>query len=179
MRKVAGWSTSRWFVRCELLRLLENDCWRYCFKCLKLHPVEEFSTCELRTSRKWRYCIFGHWLGIVELCPCIWLTFWDKLRLVAHLENLKDDDYKFDTSESKPYLWHECSMTYRSATVYIKINPLLLDSGDILIRTQYDIKSESIERSVKGMPINCCPDNSIETSLYPLYGDTGPPSTIH
>lgn len=66
-------------------------------------------------------------------------------------------------------------MTYRSATVGIEIILVLLDSGDLLVQTQYDVTSEKMEWSLKGMPINCCSSRSIEDLHFSLWLRNGSP----
>lgn len=68
--------------------------------------------------------------GIVELCPCIRLTFRDSRRLI---DSLKKND-----PSTKHHIWHECSITEYLYVVRIKIVPVP-ELGQLLIETQYDI----------------------------------------
>jgi hypothetical protein len=63
--------TQRW----QLLRFLENSRWRCCSGCLILHPISEFPARDLATEPENRNCIFGSLIGLVQLCPCIQMTF--------------------------------------------------------------------------------------------------------
>lgn len=71
--------------RWELLRRLENSRWRRCMGCYKLHPVKEFHKLDLWTPAWRRTCIFGTAVGIVRLCPCVEMTFRDKVRITKEL----------------------------------------------------------------------------------------------
>lgn len=78
--------------RWELLRRLENAHWRRCMGCYKLHPVSEFRKLDLWTSANRRTCIFGKLVGVVRLCPCVEMTFRDKLRITKELIRRKQED---------------------------------------------------------------------------------------
>lgn len=63
--------------RNQLLFLLEDDCWLYCAGCLKLHPRSRFN--ELPAHPVNRKCVYK--TGIVDLCSCLSLTMFDRIRL--------------------------------------------------------------------------------------------------
>lgn len=61
--------------RNQLLLRLENDNWKYCSKCLKLHPRTEFGALSLMIQPLNRSC--GYNAGIVDICPCYSWTLRD------------------------------------------------------------------------------------------------------
>lgn len=79
-------------VRWELLRRLENAHWRRCVGCCKLHPVSEFRKLDLWYPVNRRTCIFGGLVGVVRLCPCVEMTFRDKLRITKELIRRKQEE---------------------------------------------------------------------------------------
>ena len=164
-------------ARCELLPLLEDSRWLYCSGCHKLHPIDEFSSLAIRIRPDARYCILsGKYGGIVDLCPCIKLTFRDKLKLVAYLETrTKNNEYsipRYFYLEAEE-IHHRCSMTDQSATVWIHITASLHQSG-LLIETQYSIETQyDIETEYPGtlnwikynIPLNTCPHRYLIASM--------------
>lgn len=89
-------SRDRW----ELLRRLENAHWRRCMGCYKLHPVDEFRKLDLWTPANQRTCIFGKLVGVVRLCPCIEMTFRDKMRITKELIRLQQQEQQPKQQES-------------------------------------------------------------------------------
>lgn len=66
-------------LRTQLLLQLQDDYWVYCAACLKLQPralfwpgIESFSPLSLE-------CIYR--TRVIDLCPCLSLTFFDRMRL--------------------------------------------------------------------------------------------------
>src|SRR5204862_3933455 len=130
--------TQRWV----LLQLLEDDRWRCCSGCLKLHPVSEFSEVDLLKGAGERTCMFGNLVGIVHLCPCTKMTFRDKLSLVTRLEASLAGRHPEESNtpgggNGIPPLWHECSVHYGSVKVHAKVVPLLEDDGELVVQTDY------------------------------------------
>lgn len=125
--------------RWQFLRYLENRHWRCCSFCLKLHRVTEFSRKELDRVAEKRGCNMGRWAGIVELCPCIRLTFRDKLKLV---EQLRLDSHRprgladLDLSAGSPHEFHSCTIP-GPQIIFTRIF-LVLDEGDLKVVTTYE-----------------------------------------
>lgn len=145
---------SEWW---KLLRHLEDSRWRCCSDCLKLHPTSEFTAEELARSAEQRTCILGPFLGVVQLCPCINLTFRDKRKLVARM------------MEGKSFR-HECSYNYDPGrTLFTRIRPLLQADGDLIVQTEYTITN--IDRPTDLVPLErlCCPHRSIFSHIMDAY----------
>ncbi|KAL1969461.1 hypothetical protein VTN77DRAFT_8899 [Rasamsonia byssochlamydoides] len=164
--------------RYELLPRLEDGRWLYCSRCLKLHPAGEFPEYERKGRPYLRSCMI--FAGIVELCPCIRLTFRDKLRLVEQLKKSNHDSghvYTFHDLGQGGHVWHECLMMdhqdHHVWAVRIRIVPVL-ESGQLLIHTQYDIdlQMDQWQMLPRRPVIWCCPHNSVLRYTYtPLPED--------
>jgi hypothetical protein len=111
--------------------------------------------------------MFGPLVGVVHLCPCIKMTFRDKLKLVA---KMKEGSHPMEQSKSldaklperdRTHCWHECSYNYGSARVHVKINPILEDDGNLLITTEYSVTGAMLPSDLGLVPRLCCPHRSI------------------
>ncbi|KAL1983190.1 hypothetical protein VTN96DRAFT_364 [Rasamsonia emersonii] len=141
--------------RWQLLRQLEDPYWHCCSGCLKLHPTSEFTADDLATdAEKWT-CKFGPLVGIVHLCPCIKMTFRDKLKLVSVLKQFQSLN-----AQGAPY-WHQCSYDYCSVTVQIKVRPMLEKDGNVLIKSTYTLLGIRPYCNLIPVPQLCCPPRSL------------------
>jgi hypothetical protein len=124
----------RWY----LLGRLEDSYWRRFSGCLKLHPFTEFTEADLAAEAEARLCIFGSLASLVHLCPCITMTYRDKLRLIARLE-------QDDPTNSRR--WHKCVQPYGStAMVHIEYTAVLENNGHLVIQSQYEVVPITAER---------------------------------
>jgi hypothetical protein len=140
--------------RTELLRRLEKDYhkrWLYCTACYTLHPRSEFSrlgTC----GPIWK-------LGVVDLCPCIQLTFRQKVKLIRYLKALSQNTDHENTSQNSIMhgrlrafkveegneggpinLSHECSISgHLLEIIKIKMNAYLTDEDHLVVETNYEV----------------------------------------
>lgn len=168
-----------WFpantLRWELLCLLEDARWLACSYCIKLHPANSFSLRARARKFRGRHCIYGRFSGIVEICPCMRMTFGDKLRLVTQLENLREKTH----TESSPFR-HACQTVLGSETVDIQAQPALREDGSLIFEIQYEVKSDDMPITgrqymraacLKYMPIfTCCLRSMRETIFDQLVG---------
>ncbi|RAO72128.1 uncharacterized protein BHQ10_008140 [Talaromyces amestolkiae] len=132
------YASERW----KLIERLEDRRWLACSKCLKLHPRMAFPAKEFRSSPTARVCNLGESAGLVDLCPCIKLTFQDKVKLVKELKDRevlsKMPSAIFGSrGYDERYLWHSCTVTYGSTEFKIDIYPELNDAEQLMIRTEY------------------------------------------
>lgn len=137
-RASQSYATERW----KMIERLEDRRWLACSKCLKLHPRMAFPAKELRSSPTARACNLGELAGLVDLCPCIKLTFRDKVNLVKILKdrevlNQMPSAIFGSRGYDERYLWHSCTMTYGSTEFKIDIYPELNDAEQLIIRTEY------------------------------------------
>ncbi|KAK2766731.1 hypothetical protein FQN54_006045 [Arachnomyces sp. PD_36] len=70
-------------------------------------------------------------LGIVEICPCIRLTWGDKLELLDQLENPGEE-----ASSNESSFWHECVTMGEQGTVLTQAQPVLHD-GSLVFEMRY------------------------------------------
>ncbi|KAL1869010.1 hypothetical protein Plec18167_008012 [Paecilomyces lecythidis] len=137
-----SFATERW----KLMRLLEDNKWHLCSKCLKLHPSDAFPSKELKRSSEVRTCNLGDLAGIVDLCPCKKLTFRDKLDLVDQLKAREGVLQAMGSSvihgPPERYCWHSCVSQYGKTEMKIEIYPELDEAGRLLVRTEYHLSTE-------------------------------------
>jgi hypothetical protein len=161
--RLDAFETPRW----KLLRCLEDSRWRLCSGCLELHPVSEFSSSELAKHTEERTCMFGTSVGLVYLCPCISMTFRDKLKLVERLDGtLTSEDYSRELATRNPNLslGHECVYNYKTMEVHTELTPFLDSNGELVIRTKYHVTCSHLPLSITPyLPRLCCPHRSIYT----------------
>lgn len=137
-RNSQSFASERW----KLIERLEDRKWLACSKCLKLHPRTMFPAKEIRSSPMNRVCNLGESAGVVDLCPCVKMTFRDKANLIR---NLKDRDILARMPSAiigsrgydERYLWHSCTATYGATEFNIQIYPELNDANQLIIRTEY------------------------------------------
>ncbi|KAJ5528613.1 hypothetical protein N7527_002006 [Penicillium freii] len=77
--------------RIQLLRHLENERWKCCVECMKLHQLSAFEPC--RQFKKKGLCdkcgiLVGPYCmpfaGLVDICPCISITFNERRRFLMN-----------------------------------------------------------------------------------------------
>jgi F-box domain len=162
-----SFTTDRW----GLLVKLEDQKWRACSKCLKLHPPGAFLSKALRQKPENRTCNLGDLAGVVDLCPCKKLTFQDKVNLVTHLkarEHLaKVPNTVFGNRPRDPYRWHSCVATYGTTELRVDIFPELDETGRLLVRTEYHLYVEPCEQGTQPhiTPRFGCPHQAVEVWL--------------
>lgn len=163
-------------ARNRLLYRLQDKRWVYCAMCMMLHPACEFNWRQRARRAKKRCCM--RWGGIVDICPCINLTFRGKLRLMKRLQEMemskegngtgyvKDKSdmgpWKFSVDkQGRPYLRHECSITdHPWARVSILVNPAVR-AGRLLILSRYTIRTRPIAMPKHMAPLVCCPHRNL------------------
>ncbi|OJJ59795.1 hypothetical protein ASPSYDRAFT_44190 [Aspergillus sydowii CBS 593.65] len=176
-------------LRNQFLLRLENDRWLYCSGCLKLHPPRRFGFPS--DSPEHRQCRYHS--GVVDLCPCLSLTFFDRLRLEESLREGAFDTslpltirraFEFSVSSGKRCLMHRCSITYHAHALVYMTMMVFLDVQRLEVQKTYRLhlsrpwrarvgvgpRSDLIFLS-KGMePILLCPHFDLINFLYnPRY----------
>lgn len=164
------WTPGR-SLRWELLRLLEDARWLFCPKCVKLHPIMELPCGSRSTECAKRSHEFSpDDRGIVEICPCIRMTFADKLKLVAQLEAERG---KASTENSS--FWHECLTTRGTQTVRVQAQPYLQEDGGLIFQIRYEIVCSG---SIDMWPIWCCCQIPLEYTIRKLKTPPTSPTWI-
>lgn len=145
-RSSQSFESERW----KLVQRLEDEGgrWLACSACLKLHPRAAFAARELKCSPTARVCNLGEHAGLVDLCPCIKLTFLDKEKLVKILKDREllsrlPSSIFGSRNYDERYLWHSCTASYGSTELIIEIYPELNEQDKLIIRTEYRMKMDA------------------------------------
>ncbi|PGH35301.1 hypothetical protein GX50_01881 [[Emmonsia] crescens] len=154
-----NFNTERW----QLLLLLENDQWQCCSTCLKLHPISQFSSWGILAGATRRVCTLGK-VGIINLCPCMNLTFRDKDKLIKLLKAKNTLDYS--------YQLHTCFLNFGLTDVVTKISARINEEGELFICTQYAVLARGF---ALGESLGClrrvfCPHTSFYDYLLHFSG---------
>ncbi|KLJ10398.1 hypothetical protein EMPG_14211 [Blastomyces silverae] len=149
-----NFNTERW----QLLRLLENDQWHCCSTCLKLHPTSRFSSWGILAPATRRVCTLGK-AGIVNLCPCMNMTFRDKNKLIELL--------KAENTLDCSYILHKCFLSSESTDVGTNISARINEDGELFIYTQYAVfaRGLSVWEATKSLRRVFCPHVSFFSYL--------------
>lgn len=176
----------RWY----LLFQIEDDRWQSCTKCVRLHPASEFDGPHGNKLRG--TCVFGDKSGIVEICPCIQLTFRDKLKLV---DELQASDEKREPA--RPPFWHECCIERESVYLTLpsgsvkfparvrmmsRFQPILHSDGNLFIHAQYNIEAIKLRgpleppvQPLKDIPIFASPFSTVLDNILRFRGSDAIP----
>lgn len=119
--------------RIDLLHRLQNENWGYCHYCRALHSKQRFidpqSGCCSSCRGLWGSPCFCDgpcmpYAGVVELCPCLTISFCDKLQILR--DTIEQQGYKFDFGpyvcrkrESSTTLRHICSINHPTIDTHL------------------------------------------------------------
>ena len=138
-RNQYNFATPRW----QLIRLLEDRRWLACSRCLKLHMMACFPQRERKKGPEDRICNLGDLAGVVDLCPCIKLTFRGKMDLVdllrARQQSLTALATQCGISAQERFCWHSCIIKYGPSEVKIRILPELDETDMLKVRVEYEL----------------------------------------
>ncbi|KAE8141265.1 hypothetical protein BDV38DRAFT_296794 [Aspergillus pseudotamarii] len=137
-------------LRTQLLLQLQDDYWVYCAACLKLQPralfwpgIESFPPLSLE-------CIYT--ARVIDLCPCLSLTFFDRIRLERWLHTgLTDtlskrirESFQLLTTAGQASLVHKCSIpNIPGVLVDIMITVSFNESMRLEAQTGYHVRMNS------------------------------------
>lgn len=154
-----------------LLRRLEDSRWRCCPRCLKLHPVHDLSETDLAIKAEERNCRFGPMAGTVFVCPCKQITFRDKLRLIAQLQQNPNPSAIVQNGQSS--CWHHC--TTKSRSYYLRfphvqmiINPVLENGDNLVPDVELYVIRLYFTQDLAYMGVLMCPHRTIDCHLRDL-----------
>lgn len=170
---------------CSFLRRLENSRWKFCLECWKLHP---------RTKRQlpWRYeCSECHLLhggrcvmdaGVVDICPCLSITYRDLLRLIGTVRGLEDcgswddaDTYCEEALSRDSYhgvLAHQCQITdHPNTKAEISTKIFFGDEGNLIVQNDYLFKS--FKQTSEAKHTSTCPHGNTVKWLQSFLKDAG------
>lgn len=153
-------SSEAYRLRMTLLARLEDQSWACYGRCQKLHRRHEFHKSPLRGAPWARSC--ATYAGIMDLCPCVSLTFRDRTRVIEHLEgatvnqkrclsHLKKGILSLHYKDGEHYLSHTCT-AYPELEFEIKLS--LTESGQLISCAQYALRTDRGLRS-ESVPV-CC-----------------------
>ena len=156
--------------RWTFLGMLENDRLLYCSRCLKLHPTKMFASYRRDYDRDSRYCDLN--AGIVEICPCIRLTWCDKIRLARYLKNPTVDNPERSYVERRKKLMladgalkHQCTHEYKDTKAHLHVEAIL-DDGSVVFRTKFNMSIPQYRSSqAEQLPCKVCEHRSIRRLL--------------
>ncbi|KAI9371590.1 hypothetical protein BJX61DRAFT_543531 [Aspergillus egyptiacus] len=159
--------------RTQLLRRFEDDYWSYCPGCLKLHPAEDSLDYPLPMTDACSSIYSDQ--PIVDLCPCLALTYCDRLRLeewlrTEHASPLLSRRIRCAFQRRLNSLQHDCWMFHHADAFVRSVMTVALDEqGCLIVRTRYHHIDRLYSRPCDMEPIFLCPHvNIFEYILVPL-----------
>lgn len=187
----------------ELLQQLENNRWKYCNECWSLYPHSKWRALQLiRGLRKKPYCSECHLLrgrfcymrytGEVEICPCLTITFRDKLHLMASCKYARElgheeCEYHYDcvlyhqsNGKLNKKLEHECTFADHPFAKLRVLTLVLVKEGPVSLYVrniyQFEISHEpgpsrTLPSSMKAASM--CPHKDAGNWLAMLFAEAG------
>lgn len=145
-RPEPGCYTDKLQARMQFLQQLGHRRWKYCDGCWKLHLHSAWHPLRHKwRSRRMPLCM--PYAGLVDLCPCTTLSFYDKLQLMDTLRwNASGDpkarDYHYSNmeyDESGGYFQHECTFYAHPAIKIAVMTRIHLDEykQNICVQNKY------------------------------------------
>ncbi|OJJ50180.1 hypothetical protein ASPZODRAFT_128800 [Penicilliopsis zonata CBS 506.65] len=160
--------SNRWM----LLRRLQDEHWRICSGCIKLHPRSQFSRYSrlLQPARR-RVCVLGPRCGMVEILPTLKLTYPDKVDLVWSLRagceprgRLKNMFSVVISADGGAMLLREESAQYAQARLSVVVTAILQGDGQLQIDALWRVYVfDKLERM--GIPLLLCPHRELRRHL--------------
>ncbi|KAL2857737.1 hypothetical protein BJY01DRAFT_260770 [Aspergillus pseudoustus] len=185
------------FPRNQLLLLLEDGYWVYCSRCLKLHPRSRFTSSRRGAEVEYRWC--KYMAGVLDLCPCVALTFYDKVRLEECLRkgtmnpNLPPSirhAFRLSVYQRQRCLLHECAIyDYESMFINLKTRIILQERHKIVLKSTYylyfnlppryprtnEFNYRDVGSAVRQMEhIPICPDLNVLDNLFGTWHSSLP-----
>jgi hypothetical protein len=129
-----------------------------------------------------RVCVYGPRVGVVGLCPCIDMTFWDRLQIVKKLSSDEPGDYKLSSSIEKlvefdrSVSYHHCSymddLLTRDTKLQISFKMTLDQEGSLVVETEWEVSGSNVQFRTRR---NCwlCPHLKFEIKVLSLRESYG------
>ncbi|GMF68032.1 hypothetical protein F9C07_2264573 [Aspergillus flavus] len=144
--------------RTQVLLQLQDDWWLYCAACLKIQPRALFwpgiESLPLRSQK----CIFG--ARVIDLCSCLSLTYFDRIRLERWLYTGRTDTLSQRIREAfqpliiddRSSLLHQCSIpSIPEVSVDLEIVVALNDRKRLEALTRYRVRMSSYQPRPRGV----------------------------
>ncbi|KAB8277127.1 hypothetical protein BDV30DRAFT_234928 [Aspergillus minisclerotigenes] len=144
--------------RTQVLLQLEDDWWLYCAACLKIQPRALFRQGIESLPLQCQKCIFE--ALVIDLCPCLSLTYFDRIRLERWLFTGLTDTLSQRIREAfqpliiddRPSLLHQCSISsIPEVSVDLEIVVALNDRKRLEALTRYRVRMSSYQPRPRGV----------------------------
>jgi hypothetical protein len=162
---------SRWpffgSMRWRLLEKIEDNYWRCCAGCLRLHPKREFFSSELVNPSRDRYCRTP---GLIQMCPHLYLTYKKCMSLQKALLDAppESNNVKVGDIAINDTLRHECELFAGGMKAVLSMQPFLSPHfKQLIFHNEYTVKnfpSGKLKESLEKFGDNIflpCPHRSI------------------
>ncbi|KAE8381607.1 hypothetical protein BDV26DRAFT_278613 [Aspergillus bertholletiae] len=145
-----GWpslAACKTFNMTKLLLQLQDDCWLYCRACLKIQPRAMFWPRAALVPPGLRECIYT--ARVIDLCPCLSLTYFDRIRLERWLYTGLTDTlsprirkaFQLSVASVEPSLIHRCSWPdIPGVSVDLLITVMFNQNQQLEAQTMYDVR---------------------------------------
>jgi hypothetical protein len=174
----------------RFLRRLENSRWKLCLECWKLHP-------RTKNYLPWKhhchdcYVLYGGRCvldtGVVDICPCLTVTYRDLRRLIESVESLLQsrnyDGEKYyenvlspdHSSQSYARLIHRCEITdHPKAKAEIITTIYLVSEARLVVMNHYRFKSFVSTACLSARNhSSICPRENTSKWLQSFFKDVG------
>lgn len=184
----------------QLLHQLEDDRWRYCSECWTLHPrhtpllvqtirrLRERSHCLNCLLARDQFCYHVPYIGEVDICPCLTITFRDKLHLMESCKRAREAahegrEYYYNNVLYHPSygklekrLWHDCTFT-KHPFVKVQVQTTLwIEESTIrlYVKNIYKFKiSQDLRISPSSIRRLPCPHKDVASWLGRFFAEAG------
>lgn len=168
--------------RIQLLRQLENERWKCCVVCMKLHSPLAFKPS--KQYKKESHCykcslLYGRdcmpYAGLVDICPCVSMTFNERQLVVNTISSSSEPsifpkDFKHDSAIKRYF--HECQVTnhlYAQLSIETRLS-LSSKSNSLYVRNTYTFEfSKGLSDALSGI----CPHKETSKWLRQFFTETG------
>ncbi|RAL01925.1 uncharacterized protein BO80DRAFT_47253 [Aspergillus ibericus CBS 121593] len=185
--------------RIQLLLQLENNHWRYCDDCWTLHPHSTWRTVQsVRRHLQKRYCsecqlLFQRqircmpYAGKVDICPCVTITFCDKLQLMQLCRDARrvvppgtrysNNNATLPPGSNQPHekLQHECTFAgHPLIAIHIKTEFLIVGkSRRLCVISHYTFLARHEAPSMSLQSLLPCPHKNIGNWVRRILSEGG------
>ncbi|KAE8313067.1 hypothetical protein BDV41DRAFT_564591 [Aspergillus transmontanensis] len=144
--------------RTQVLLQLQDDWWLYCTACLKIQPRALFGSGIESMPLRSRTCIFE--TRVIDLCPCLSLTYFDRIRLERWLYTGRTNTlsqrireaFQLLIIDDRPSLLHQCSVsTIPEVSVDLIIVVAFNDRKRLEALTRYCVRMSSYQPRSRGV----------------------------
>lgn len=176
-------------ARIQLLRRLQNAEWEYCCDCWILHPRPR------PRDLQGRYCLpcqklhgrqcFTHGLcmpyaGVVALCPCLTISFRDKIKILEDIISTPEDQWQFGSTvcrgSSRENLLHSCRIQHPTIDAHLHTSighGIRQGKAHLIISSRYVFSFSHESASSLSKSEAMCPHENIKRWLKQFFTEAG------